>query len=77
MKYKTHNELIVVLVKRVEELGNQRIDELRSQQPEATETQAEAVRLARAAKLTRGELIASILMEEFWEEFDVLFEEES
>lgn len=66
----TVNELVGKITVRVRELANQKMDQLRLEYPEVTDTGAELVRLCKQQHLTRGQLIEAILVEEFCLEFD-------
>lgn len=70
MEYLTYNNLIGAIATRVKELANQSIDLLRRSYPETTETDTELVKLCKDQRLTRGDIIEAIIVEEFCLEFD-------
>ena len=61
----TVNTFVGRICERARELADRPINELRSDFPEATDTQAELVRLCKEAKYSKGELVSAILLEEF------------
>jgi hypothetical protein len=67
----TVNDLIGKIAVRARELADWKLDALRAEYPETTETRAELVRLCKERGLTRGQMIEAILVEEFTYEFDV------
>lgn len=54
---------------RVRELADMPMDTLRAGYPEATETQSELVRLCKQRRITRGQMIEAIILEEFEDDF--------
>lgn len=64
------NGLICKIVERVRVLADQKIDHLRLSFPEPTDTGSELIRLCKTEKLSRGQIIEAILLEEFLQEFD-------
>src|SRR5258708_630142 len=64
----TYNTLVETIAKRAGALAMQPIDSLRAMMPEATATRAELVALHKSTKV--DDLLATILMNEFGEEYD-------
>ncbi len=76
MRFKTHNDLVYAIAETIKELGNRTMDQLRSDYPEATETEAELIRFCKESKFSRGELIEAIIIERFiTEDINPCFEE--
>lgn len=66
----TINTLIDQITKRVQELGDMSMDNLRATYPETTDTRSELVRHVKEMKLTRGEIMRDIISDEFSYDFD-------
>ena len=71
MKKMTVNQLVGQVARRVAELADLKMGELRSDYPEATETRGELLQMCKQLRLTRGQMIEAIMIEEFCVEFDV------
>jgi hypothetical protein len=71
--FKSHNQLVEAVVKRVSELANMKMPELRYLHPANIEVGTNMREATRGD--SRGELIEAILLEEFVLEFDRDFEE--
>ncbi len=69
-KPKTVNSLIEEIIKRIRDLANLKIDDLRSCYPESTNTRGQLLRYCRESGLNRGEIIEAIILDEFYLEFD-------
>ena len=67
---KSVNGLIGQMSQRASELADMKIDDLRASYPESTDTRSELVRICREERLSRGQMIEAILIEEFSLEFD-------
>lgn len=73
-KILNENDLVYAVAKRVRELADKPLNDLRSDAGYGCKTQAEAIRINRYKK--RGELIEEIITEEFTREFPRDFWEE-
>lgn len=57
---------LLLMAKRANHLSNLPLDDLRSLYPEETATGAELIKLCKDRRLTRGDMIEAILIEEFY-----------
>ena len=71
----TFNELVGKIAQRASYLSDLKKDQLRMCHPDVTETAGELIKLCKMQKLTRGQIIEAVLVEEFSEEFDREIEE--
>ena len=72
---KSYRDLMYAMALRAKKLADMPIDELRMNYPEVTETLGELVRLCKNNKLSRGQMIEDILIDNFDIDFDLEFEE--
>jgi hypothetical protein len=64
------NDLVGKMAQRASQLADEPINMLRRGYPETTETDTQLVRFCKESRLSRGNMIEAILVEEFSLEFD-------
>ena len=75
MQHKSYNDLVYALAKRAKELANMKMNELRETGGYNCDTPGQARRMH--ANSDRGEMVEYNLVEEFVEESDTAFAEET
>lgn len=67
----TLNEFVSRVALRASKLADLPIDEVRLTYPEVTDTGGELIKMCKEHKLSRGQMIEAILVEEFSTEFPI------